>query len=325
MAFTFTNYAALPVPKSPMAHMLDNALKTYQQATNASYLKKEKEADINAKNFGPMANILSNPNLRYMSPDLQNQISQYLRQTLPNGQQGNQGNVGNQGHGNWLTNLFHHGEQQNQDQHQQGQEENQGGGQLFGNLPPSHETEEASKTLIANNRNIDTRTKDLVGAVSKLQKDKSWKGIAQQAALMAEGSGIPFMDYAKMIVPKSVRDAQNQLEDALVEAKVASRHVAHNLVQKGLTDTNSDFIKSIQNLQKSAGTKTTQAKKILQKGLDINEQENPEEEKKRIEKMGSQLVAITDPRGKVWHVAPNKVDAVLQYIEEWKRKHPNAK
>lgn len=75
MAFTFTNYAALPTAQSPMNALISRALDTFQKGTKAAYLPQQLQTDIQQKQAASQKNIM---------------MSQLL-QSLMGGQGGSQG------------------------------------------------------------------------------------------------------------------------------------------------------------------------------------------------------------------------------------------
>lgn len=92
MTFTFTNYAGMETPKSPMDAMISKALKAYTGATNARYLPREKEAKIFGAEIGPLAALASNPNFTGFNPQVQQMIAQRIGGYL-GGQGGQEGSA----------------------------------------------------------------------------------------------------------------------------------------------------------------------------------------------------------------------------------------
>jgi hypothetical protein len=79
MAFTFTNYPILtPEQQSPWQGALSRALDTYSKVTKSSYLPKQMETDLFAKEIGPVAALASSPNFTGFNPQIQKLIAQRI-------------------------------------------------------------------------------------------------------------------------------------------------------------------------------------------------------------------------------------------------------
>jgi len=96
MPFNFTNYAALPVPKSPMNAMLAKALDNYHKGINLSYLPREKEANIFAKGIGPVAQLAASPAFKGFNPQQSEAIANAVGQFfgVPTGDAASEGPPG---------------------------------------------------------------------------------------------------------------------------------------------------------------------------------------------------------------------------------------
>lgn len=95
MAFTFTNYPILtPEQQSPWQGALSRALDTYSKATKASYMPRQMEADLFAKEIGPLAGLASSPNFTGFNPEIQKMIAQRIGGYLGHGQGGAGGAAG---------------------------------------------------------------------------------------------------------------------------------------------------------------------------------------------------------------------------------------
>ena len=91
MTFTFSPARKLsPEEYSPMQALISRALEGYGKGVNASYLKKQREADLFAKEIGPLAALASNPNFRGFDPNTQKMIADRISGYL-GGRQGGEG------------------------------------------------------------------------------------------------------------------------------------------------------------------------------------------------------------------------------------------
>lgn len=83
MAFTFTNYPILtPEQQSPWQGALSRALDSYSKITKASYMPRQMEADLFAKEIGPLAGLASSPNFTGFNPQIQKMIAQRIGKYL---------------------------------------------------------------------------------------------------------------------------------------------------------------------------------------------------------------------------------------------------
>ena len=90
MAFTFSQARKLsPEEANPMNALISRAMETFGKGMNLSYLPREKEAGIFAKEIGPLAALASNPNFTGFNPEVQKMIAQKIGGYL-GGQQGEQ-------------------------------------------------------------------------------------------------------------------------------------------------------------------------------------------------------------------------------------------
>lgn len=67
-----------PEEVNPMSGLLSKALETYGKGLNASYAPRRMEADIFAKEIGPLAALASNPNFTGFNPEVQKMITQRI-------------------------------------------------------------------------------------------------------------------------------------------------------------------------------------------------------------------------------------------------------
>lgn len=81
MAFPITNFAAIGPQKSPMNNIIGQLLSGYTGGVNARYLPQEKEADIFAKRFTPLANLATTP-MFLQNPQFQAALGQMLTKNL---------------------------------------------------------------------------------------------------------------------------------------------------------------------------------------------------------------------------------------------------
>jgi len=105
MTFTFNNYPLLtPEQQSPYGNLLSNAMKKYQQGVSAHYAPQRQEADIFAKEMGPMAALAANPNFSF-DPEVRKLISQKIAAHIQQAQQkgGHEGLLNGILHKNWLN------------------------------------------------------------------------------------------------------------------------------------------------------------------------------------------------------------------------------
>ena len=84
MAFTMPNYPLFNQEQSsPYAHLISNALNTYQSGVESKYKPQMVQADIFHKMFSPLAAIASNPLLwSVMSSDQQKNIADLISRTI---------------------------------------------------------------------------------------------------------------------------------------------------------------------------------------------------------------------------------------------------
>ncbi len=88
---TFTFYSPPTLTKeqaSPWQGALTNALDTYAKTKKLSYLPRQMEADLFAKEIGPLAGLASSPNFRGFNPEIQKMIAQHIGGYLGHGQGG---------------------------------------------------------------------------------------------------------------------------------------------------------------------------------------------------------------------------------------------
>jgi hypothetical protein len=104
MTFTFSQPRRLSIEESsPTGNLYANALKKYQQGVNAHYAPQRQEADIFAKEMGPMAALASNPNFSF-DPQVREMISKRIADHIEKTQQkgGHEGLLNAILHKNWL-------------------------------------------------------------------------------------------------------------------------------------------------------------------------------------------------------------------------------
>lgn len=94
MAFTFTNYAAIPPRHSPLNDIIGKVLGGYNEVTKSKYLKPGLEADIFHKQISPLAMLASSPYFSSLHPQQQQQIAGYISQMLGKQGLGGQGGMG---------------------------------------------------------------------------------------------------------------------------------------------------------------------------------------------------------------------------------------
>lgn len=96
MTFTFNQYPILtPEQQNPMNALISRAMDTFQKGTKAAYQPRKMEADIFAKEIGPLAALASSPNFTGFNPQVQKMIAERIHGYL--------GSHGEQGEGRGLT------------------------------------------------------------------------------------------------------------------------------------------------------------------------------------------------------------------------------
>lgn len=93
MAFTFTNYAAIPPRHSPLNDIIGKVLGGYNEVTKSKYLKPSMEADIFHKQISPLAMLASSPYFSSLHPQQQQQIAGYISQMLSKQGMGGEGGI----------------------------------------------------------------------------------------------------------------------------------------------------------------------------------------------------------------------------------------
>jgi len=234
---------------NPLSNLLSGALDTYQKGLKASYMPRQLEADIFSKNIGPLASIATSPMARYMAPEQQKQILNYISQSL--GQMG----------GGMPTGQSIGGQQ--------------GASNEGFALPPSGSTESRSKEAIAGENIINSRFKTLQDAVQKIQNEKGISGLLGRVSLGASGSEAPI---AKLFANKDIKNAQTDLEDSLVKYLHYSPEKAHSKVQKGLIQNSKDFLASLAQQQQVAQQEINQGKQTLQHGIQLGGNSQPQQQ-----------------------------------------------
>ena len=79
MSFTFNSPRKLDAEEAnPYSNLISHAMDTYMKGQKAKYTSKQIEADIFAKEIGPLAALASSPNFTGINPEIQKMIAQRI-------------------------------------------------------------------------------------------------------------------------------------------------------------------------------------------------------------------------------------------------------
>lgn len=93
MAFTFNAARKLsPEEANPMNALISRAMQNFSQGMDLAYKPRQKEANIFAKEIGPLAALASSPNFQGFNPQVQKMIAQHVGGYLGGGNSSEMGN-----------------------------------------------------------------------------------------------------------------------------------------------------------------------------------------------------------------------------------------
>ena len=300
MSFTMPDFRRITSEESsPLNNMVSNAMKQYSNAINLRYKPRMAEADILAKQLGPLAALATSPMGVGLAGPQGDQARELLSKIL---QQSQAANNPQQHHGlmQRLSQMFG-GQQQSEggmpQQPAMGDVNSQQGGSLadqvrsralqgitkeqvpagtvYGTegaerLSPSGELRSQTESAIAGGKRTNDAISGILGEINKIKRSTGITGLAKKAALGLEGTNLPYIsNIAGAVVPKELTVKQRELENSLINNWKYDQETAHAVSQKSANESLEDYAHRIAKLKQELSKHGKRLSKYSASGIPL--------------------------------------------------------